>query len=289
VNIKGPTLPQRLLHVFTRNISHLMPGVTARALAHRFLTPDPRGKRRAIEALTSDGDMRRGEVDLDGDKLATYQWGDPAAEPYVLLGHGWSSYALRFASWITPLRKLGYAVVTFDQRAHGMSEGRISSLPDFVLSLRAIGRRFGRPAAFIGHSMGASSIVFAEEPQWCPERFVLIAPMFSAEESVRHGFVAMNFSPRVFQPFEDWFHDRTGERFANFHAERCIPHIDRPALVIHDRLDRTTPWEHGRLYACLWPLARMMSTEGLGHNRILDDPAVIDAALGFVSARAECL
>jgi pimeloyl-ACP methyl ester carboxylesterase len=86
-------------------------------------------------------------------------------------------------------------VITFDQRAHGMSEGRISSLPDFVLTLRAMGRRFGRPAAFIGHSMGASS----------------------------------------------------------------------------------------RLYACLWPHAQMMSTEGLGHNRMLDHPSVIDAAMEFVA------
>ena len=280
---KGPTFCQRLLSLCMHNISHLLPTITARTLARRFLRPDPRGKHRAAEALASVPAMKRGEVNVDGDRLTTYQWGDPTTEPYVLLSHGWSSYALRFAAWIPRLRALGFAVVTFDQRAHGMSEGRISSLPDFVLTLRAMGRRFGRPSAFIGHSMGASSIVFAEEPSWCPERFVLIAPMFSAEESVRMGFVAMNFSPRVFQPFEDWFHDHTGERFANFHAERRIPHIDRPALVIHDRLDRMTPWEHGRLYACMWPHARMISTEGLGHNRLLDDPSVIDAAMDFVA------
>lgn len=284
MNTKAPTFRQSLLQFASRTVSHLIPRLTALALAKQFLTPDPRGKRRALEALDVVPSMVRGEMAIDGDRLATYQWGDPVREPYVLISHGWSSYALRFAAWIPRLRALGYAVITFDQRAHGMSEGRISSLPDFVLTLRAIGRRFGRPAAFIGHSMGASSVVFAEEPEWCPERFVLVAPMFSAEESVRNGFVAMNFSPRVFQPFEDWFHDRTGERFANFHAERRIPHMDRPALVIHDRLDRMTPWEHGRLYACLWPHARMMSTEGLGHNRMLDHPSVIDAALEFLNS-----
>jgi pimeloyl-ACP methyl ester carboxylesterase len=283
VNTKRHSFRQSLRNFSSVAVSHLIPGITARALAKRFLTPDPRGKRFAMDALASTADVLRDEIAIDGDNLAVYQWGNPSSQPYVLLGHGWSSYALRFAAWIPRLRALGYAVVTFDQRAHGMSEGRISSLPDFVLSLRAIGRRFGRPAAFIGHSMGASSIVFAEEPSWCPERFVLIAPMFSAEESVRRGFIAMNFSPRVFQPFEDWFHDTTGERFANFHAERCVPHIDRPALVIHDRLDRVTPWEHGRLYAYMWPHARMLSTNGLGHDRMLDHPSVIEAALEFVA------
>ena len=97
-----------------------------------------------MDALATAPQMLRQEIAIDGDNLAVYQWGDPGREPYVLLGHGWSSYALRFAAWIPRLRALGYAVVAFDQRAHGMSGGRISSLPDFVLTMRAIGRRFGR-------------------------------------------------------------------------------------------------------------------------------------------------
>lgn len=267
-----------------RGISHVMPRATVCALAKRFLRPDPRSQRLAREALHSVvPGMVRGEVDFDGDRLATYRWGDPGKEPYVLMSHGWSSYGLRFAAWVPRLRALGYAVVAFDQRAHGMSEGRISSLPDFVLTLRRIGRHFGKPAAFIGHSMGASSIAFAEEAEWRPERFVLIAPMFSAEESVRRGFVAMHFSPRIFKPFEDWFQGHTGERFANFHAARRIPHMDRTALVIHDRLDRMTPWNHGRSYASHWPGAKLIITDGLGHNRMLDHTSVIDAAVAFVS------
>src|SRR5690606_25377202 len=55
-----------------------------------------------------------------------------------------------------------------------------------------------------------------------------------------------------------------------------------PALVVHDLCDREVPWEEGERYARFWPGARLLSTHGLGHNRIVDDPAVIGTALAFL-------
>lgn len=52
-------------------------------------------------------------------------------------------------------------------------------------------------------------------------------------------------------------------------------------LVVHYRRDRETPWEDGERYSQLWPATTLLSTEGLGHNRLLDDSAVMDEALRF--------
>jgi pimeloyl-ACP methyl ester carboxylesterase len=57
-----------------------------------------------------------------------------------------------------------------------------------------------------------------------------------------------------------------------------------PLLVIHDRDDQDTLWSEGAALADAWPGARMMSTEGLGHRRILREPSVIEAAAEFVTA-----
>jgi len=53
--------------------------------------------------------------------------------------------------------------------------------------------------------------------------------------------------------------------------------------VIHDLRDREVPWQEGEEYARYWGNARLLSTEGLGHTRILADRAIIAAALGFLA------
>jgi hypothetical protein len=56
--------------------------------------------------------------------------------------------------------------------------------------------------------------------------------------------------------------------------------------VIHDRDDRMMPWTHGATVARLWPGARLLSTEGLGHRRILADEGVTRAAADFIAGRS---
>jgi pimeloyl-ACP methyl ester carboxylesterase len=59
-----------------------------------------------------------------------------------------------------------------------------------------------------------------------------------------------------------------------------------PALVIHDRGDAMVPWTQGAALARAWPDARLLSTEGLGHGRILEHPQVTGAALAFLTGRS---
>uniref|UniRef100_UPI0035694087 alpha/beta hydrolase n=1 Tax=Actinotalea sp. TaxID=1872145 RepID=UPI0035694087 len=57
-------------------------------------------------------------------------------------------------------------------------------------------------------------------------------------------------------------------------------------LVVHDRADKETPYRVGAQIASGWPNARLHSTEGLGHQRILADPVVVDEAIGHLTRRA---
>ena len=55
-----------------------------------------------------------------------------------------------------------------------------------------------------------------------------------------------------------------------------------PTLVVHDRGDRQTPYaDAARLVASL-PDARLVTTDGLGHRRILQDRAVVRQVAAFV-------
>jgi pimeloyl-ACP methyl ester carboxylesterase len=81
------------------------------------------------------------------------------------------------------------------------------------------------------------------------------------------------------------------ERQLNFRWEDFeVPAIaDRvqtpPVLVIHDKGDRETAWQDGADIAAKWPAATLQTTNGLGHNRILRDPAVVESAVRFLAGQ----
>mgnify|MGYP003291741877 CR=1 FL=1 len=56
-----------------------------------------------------------------------------------------------------------------------------------------------------------------------------------------------------------------------------------PLLVIHDREDAEVPWQEGAIIAQAWPGATLSTTSGLGHRRIVHDPAVVERAVGFLT------
>jgi hypothetical protein len=56
--------------------------------------------------------------------------------------------------------------------------------------------------------------------------------------------------------------------------------------MIHDRGDRLVPWKQGTAFARGWPGARLFSTRGLGHRRILQDERVAALAAQFIAGRS---
>ncbi|MCE5233910.1 MAG: alpha/beta fold hydrolase [Mizugakiibacter sp.] len=263
----------------------LAPRRTADRAARMFATPFAASRSRA-QAARPDAEMRYAELPVAGEFVATYAWGDPAAQPYALLAHGWSSFGLRFLPWVAALRARGYAVVAFDQPGHGRSSGCLCTLPEFADTVRAVGGHYGDAALAIGHSLGATALAFAQGEAWRAARLVLIAPpadmLAAAGRFMRH----VRLAGHLREPFLGWLKRRTGVDARDLQIHRLLPAFGQPGLVVHDLDDGEVPWEEGERYARHWPGARLLSTSGLGHNRIVDDPDVVDAVLRFLDGEA---
>jgi len=261
--------------------SRLMPSRTLRHATQLFATPLASSRLRAVATVPGPG-MQRGEMIIRHQRIAVYSWGDPSRQPYVLLAHGWSSFGQRFQPWVPHLRSLGYAVVTFDQPGHGRSEGRHCTLPDFVDTINELGRCFGPAALAIGHSLGGTALVLAQDQAWQAHKLILLAPAEDMVAATDRFFHKVRLGRHLRGRFFDWHERHTGIHPEQLQVHRYLPALGQPGLIVHDLDDAEVPWEEGERYARHWPHARLLTTQGLGHHQIVDAPQVIEAALAYL-------
>jgi pimeloyl-ACP methyl ester carboxylesterase len=147
----------------------------AAAVAERlFLTP-PRSRDAAATAIDLI-DARSSVLEHKGRHIAMWRWGSRDS-PAVLLAHGWGGNAAQMRAFVFPLLQAGYRVIAYDQPAHGVSEGRLTGLPDFADVLAEVAWRHGEVKAVIGHSLGgAGAAVALGSGKVRFEKVVLVSP-----------------------------------------------------------------------------------------------------------------
>lgn len=230
-------------------------------------------------------DARQSFLRHRGRHIATWRWGPPEA-PAVLLVHGWGGRATQMRRFVAHLGAAGYRVIAYDQPAHGLSDGRLSGLPDFADVLAEVARHHGGVRAVVTHSLGGPAAAIALARGLAVERAVLISPPSDLVGYSRRFARWLAIPERVRRSMQSAIEERFGVRWSELEIARLAPRLRAPALVIHDRHDAQVPWKQGAALARHWPGARLMSTRGLGHGRILEDDAVARAAVDFVAGRA---
>jgi pimeloyl-ACP methyl ester carboxylesterase len=183
---------------------------------------------------------------------------------------------------VARLRAAGLAVVTFDQPGHGYSTGDLCTLPASVATILAVGHRYGKPAVAIGHSFGAAALTLAQSEDWHAERIVVIAPPADLEAAADRFMRFVRLGSHLRGRFLKWLEHATGRSVQEFHIRQHLRSLGLPCLIVHDIHDLEVPWGDGELYARHWHSSRLLTTQGLGHHKVLDAPEVIDAALAFM-------
>jgi pimeloyl-ACP methyl ester carboxylesterase len=253
------------------------PGLAADWALDLFFTPRGRRGSRRIRSLLSGA--RPFDVTVDGGRLACWSWGEG---PCVYLLHGWAGVGGQLGAFVPPLLASGFRVVTFDAPGHGASTGRRSSIVHFARALQEIVAQEGPAHAVIAHSLGAAAATRAFAQGLEADRAVYIGPTGGprdwAERFRRHLGVPRPVMAAMRERAERWL----GASWDEFDVAALARGQTTPLLVFHDRHDAEVPWSDGAGITSAWPGAQLVTTNGLGHRRILRDPRVVSQAVSFV-------
>jgi alpha-beta hydrolase superfamily lysophospholipase len=108
-------------------------------------------------------------VSNDGLKLFAQKWEpESEAKAVISLVHGHGEHSGRYSHWAEKLNNAGYAVLAFDLRGHGRSEGQRGDSPSFdhyaddvsILLEKTEELFSGKPLFLYGHSLGGLIVLF---------------------------------------------------------------------------------------------------------------------------------
>jgi alpha-beta hydrolase superfamily lysophospholipase len=230
----------------------------------------------------------------DGLRLVGWVAEPPSPRGTVALFHGLRCTRDLVLARMAILARAGYRCVAFDHRAHGESQGRLTSFGyhegrDVAAVLDLVRRRWPhQPRVALGISMGAAAICFAS--QWARGADAVIL------ESMYHDILSA-FTTRISAGFPRWFgwlskgiiwvtERRLGVRLVDLtpadHVGRLAP---APVLLITGTEDsHATPDDASRLFERCHGPRELLLVEGAAHTDLLEvaGPMYAERVLGFL-------
>ena len=274
----SPTSPRtQALRLAFNGLRILSPDLALRGAERVFSSP-----RQHRESETERTARHKGTTfhfKSNGLRLRGYSWGDG---PAVLCLHGWEGRGTQFHAFIEPLANAGFSTIAFDQPGHGRSEGIRSGPADWAEAIQDLIAGIGPIQGVVAHSLGAVGMAIAMDHGLHVPRAVLLAPPANPDPYYDRVLSLFGFPetdhPAAFAAYASG----TGLPPERIRLHSLAPRLAAPMLVIHDRLDREVPWSDGAAVASALPMGRLLTTDGLGHRRILRDGAVIEQAVTFL-------
>lgn len=203
--------------------------------------------------------------------------------PLVVLVHGWGGRPGQLGAFLAPLAATGHRAVALSLPAHGGSEGRTTDPVDTAGRLHDAVAVLGPALAVVGHSFGAGAIGIALARGLPAERVALLAAPVSLE-AILADFVAQTALPaRAAGEFRRTMQRRAGADAAALDLAALAPAMTAPALFLHDPHDPHASFSAAAATAAKWPGARLLPTPGMGHYRLLRDPAVVRATVDWIN------
>jgi pimeloyl-ACP methyl ester carboxylesterase len=200
--------------------------------------------------------------------------------------HGWNGRGVQFQAFVEPLVAAGYTAIALDGPAHGESGGRYTNYFDFSDTARA----FLAPGlgldirAVVGHSFGAAALInaLAKDRHTVPAFF--ISPVLRLRELFVGAARQLGVSAKIIEQMIETFEAQYDYSLTEDNPIRLLKQLSVPILIAHDTEDHTISINDSKQQARANDTVDLLATHGLGHRRILSDPAVIEAGIDHIQS-----
>lgn len=252
-------------------------------LLRTLLTLVYRLPKRSHHLTPADLDLDARDVELtavDGARLRGWflpsRARDGAAQPVVVVLHGWGSAAEDLLPAAPVLLEAGLSLLFVDARGHGRSDAtEFMSMPRFAEDLEAaVAWVRARPdvdadrIAVVGHSVGAGAALLAASRDRGIAAVVSIASMAHPREMISRSFRRRRAPRALVRAVLETIEHTIGARFDDFAPITTIARIEVPVLVLHGLSDRTVPTHDARRLADTGPTATLRFVPGADHQSL---------------------
>lgn len=270
-----------LLRSWFRFAGRISPRLSAKMAQRLFLTPARfarTAREKQILAKAHAFSLKIGDT-----QVQAWRWGEG---PQILLVHGWSGRGGQWRSFIDPLVKAGFSVLTFDAPAHGDSEGTRASLFDFTQTIERLSDEFGPFHGIVAHSFGGPAAMYALERGVKTSHLVLVASPLNIEKTMHLFARKVGLPPEAYHEMKSQIEARYQTQIENFNYLKKASQLTTPLLMVHDLDDKEVNWASSEKMSYLLPNAQLLTTKGKGHYRILKDVKAIGKITQFLKYSA---
>ncbi len=227
------------------------------------------------------------------DMLTGYKWGQG---PTIVFVHGWAGRGIQFHSHFQSFIDTGYSIITFDQAGHGNSVGRDSNYFKFSNAVYDLMHQYKEidVSAIVAHSLGASAVINYlwrrkksknKDSKATKEiKLAFIAPALSLIETLNNAFITYGVPLRILNSLLCDIEKKTGHIFQEENPKDLIQTIGSDILILHDTKDRAVSYEESWKASLLQNNIRLISTQGLGHIRILRDEEMVKEIHAYIGS-----
>jgi len=205
-------------------------------------------------------------------KVRTYKYGEGKSIWFV---HGWSSCAFSFWPLMQQLAEKGYSCISFDFPAHGLSQGKQSSLPQMIRVFEDISATLLDPSMVITHAMGASVIANSHWFKQCKSDLLLVSPVFNSYELLQKLVTNSGLDQEL---FDQVIHDiyKSDKLFMpDLNSIPKYKEFTGKLKIMHDKQDGLAPFSMSK-HLSQQSEAKLITANKLGHNKILRSKSILN-------------
>jgi len=274
--VKNNSFKSRFISLSTKTMKLVAPQISKKIARKILLTP-----KRMQHKWPSH--VKQFETRTRFGKVRTYKYGQGKC---IWLVHGWSSCAFEFWPLMQQLAERGYSCITFDFPAHGLSQGKQTSLPQMIKVFEDVSSSLFEPNMLITHSMGASIVANSHWFEQYKSDLLLISPVLNCYQTLQNLVSNSGFDQELFDQVIHYIYKKDKLFLPDLDAIPKLKEFSGKLKIIHDKHDVLAPLSMSELLS-QQSKAKLITTKKLGHNKILRSKNVLNVVESY-SISSEC-